>query len=233
MRLYVLLIFLLLLNCEDKQSKSNQNTKVQDSVAVKSEKATATNKAKKREYPKLTDKNAMDFFLEYEKENPETKVRLTTDYGTIDLELYTETKFHRANFIYLTKQGYFDGTQFYRVVKNFVIQGGSSDDFKITKKRKRIGRYLLPTDARHGFTHSRGTLSTPNATIDNPYKLASPYQFFIVQQPGGASFLDGDYTIFGRVIDGMDTVDKINAVPTDEGEWPLKNVYIWKAKIID
>lgn len=63
--------------------------------------------------------------------------------------------------------------------------------------------------------------------------MASPYQFFIVQKPGGTRHLDGDYTIFGSVTDGMDTVDKIAAVPTDDGEWPLKNVYIWKAEIIE
>ena len=73
----------------------------------------------------------------------------------------------------------------------------------------------------------------PSSEIENAYKLASPYQFFIVNQKGGSSFLDGDYTVFGEVIEGMDVVDKINAVETDEGEWPLKSVYIKTVEVLE
>ena len=73
----------------------------------------------------------------------------------------------------------------------------------------------------------------PSGEIDNPYKLASPFEFFIVQQHGGAHFLDGDYTIFGKVTSGMDVIDKIAAVKTDEADWPLKNIYIRNVEIID
>ena len=73
----------------------------------------------------------------------------------------------------------------------------------------------------------------PSGEIDNPYKLASPFEFFIIQQDGGSHFLDGDYTVFGKVISGMDVVDKIAAVKTDEADWPLHNVYIRKAEIIN
>ena len=225
-------IGLLLLNCEDKQSSKKTNTTVvKDSIITETK-----NKPKKistSEFPKLTDKNAMEFFLEYEKENIENKVRITTDFGNIDIQLYDKTKFHRANFIYLTKRHYFDGTQFYRVVKNFVIQGGSSDDYSIAKRRQKIGKYLLPPDTKRGFTHKRGAISMPSSEIENAYKLASPFQFFIIQRPGGADYLDGDYTVFGEVINGMDVVDKINSVKTDEGDWPLQNVYIRKVEIIE
>jgi cyclophilin family peptidyl-prolyl cis-trans isomerase len=73
----------------------------------------------------------------------------------------------------------------------------------------------------------------PSSEIDNPHKLASPYEFFIVQQRGGAHYLNGDYTIFGKVIRGMEVVDKIAAVKTDEADWPLENVYIRKVEIIE
>ena len=174
----------------------------------------------------------MEFFLEYEKENKEAKVRITTDFGTIDIQLYDKTKFHRANFIYLTKRKYFDGTQFYRVVENFVIQGGSSDDYGLAKRRQKIGKYLLPPDTKRGYTHKRGAISMPSSEIENAYKLASPFQFFIIQRQGGANYLDKDYTVFGEVINGMDVVDKIAEVETDEGDWPLQNVYIRKVEII-
>jgi len=72
----------------------------------------------------------------------------------------------------------------------------------------------------------------PSSEIDNPYKLASPFEFFIVQQSPGAYHLDKDYTAFGRVIKGMDVVDKINKEKTDDRETPHKNIYI-KAIVID
>src|SRR5690606_32587204 len=144
-----------------------------------------------------------------------------------------DTKYHRSNFIYLTKRHYFDGTQFYRIINNYIIQGGSSDDKETTKKRNIIGRYLLPTDTNKGYKHNRGVISMPSSDIDNPYKLASPFEFFIVQRQGGSHELNGDYTIFGEVIKGMDVVDKIAAVDTDDGDWPLQNIYIRKVEILE
>jgi len=180
----------------------------------------------------LTDKNVMHFLLEYGKVNKENTIRLTTDYGTIDILLFENTKFHRANFIMLTKNKYFDNTQFYRVISNFMIQAGNSDNRNTLKKRQAIGKYLLPNDYDKGYKHDRGMLSMPSKNIENPYKKASPFEFFIVQQQGGAHHLDGDYTIFGKVINGMDVVDTIADVPTDSSDWPLQNVFIKKIEIL-
>ncbi len=231
---WLLIVFILLLNCEDKQTKKKIKRQNTESSIEKTKVKKDSLENNSNEYPVLDGlKNAMEFFLVYDKKHKENKVRLTTDFGKIDILLYNETKFHRANFIYLTKRGYFDNTQFYRVIDNFIIQGGNSDDKKTARKRDAIGRYLLPTDTKRGFTHERGVISMPSGEIDNPYKLASPFEFFIIQQQGGSHFLDGDYTIFGKVINGMDVVDKIAAVKTDEADWPLRNVYIRKAEIIN
>lgn len=223
----------MLLACEDK--KSSQQTDVKKDSVKTIQKETKKEKPKKpeRKYPKLNSKNAMDFFLEYEKEHKEYKVRIITSMGNIDIELFDITKFHRANFIFLTKQGYFNGTQFHRVVKNFIIQGGSTDNPKIGKRRRYIGKYLLPPDTKRGFKHHRGIISMPSSEIENAYKLASPYEFFIVQNPKGAYHLDGQYTAFGKVVNGMDVVDKINSVRTDGSDWPLTNVYIEKVEILE
>lgn len=227
-------VFFIFLNCEDKQSRQKNSHTALDSLSSEDVPVKKSTPEKKhRKYPKLTEKNAMDFFLEYEKENKENKVRITTDFGTIDILLFEETKFHRANFIFLTKQKYFDNTQFYRIVKNFVIQAGNSDDVAIAEKRQKIGQYLLPIDTNRGYVHDRGVISMPSSDIENPYKMASPYQFFIVQQHGGAHHLDGSYTVFGRVTNGMDVVDTIAAQETDESDWPLQNVYIRKVEIIN
>ena len=233
MKLLVLVCcFLLVFNCEDNKSHQKNKTSVIDSTEIKKDTKKSSPEKPERTYPQLTDANALTFLQEYDKENKEDKVRITTDFGTIDIQLFPETRYHRANFIFLTKQHYFDTTQFYRVVKNFVIQGGNSDDISIAERRRKIGTYLLPPDTKQPYKHDRGTVSMPSSEIENAYKMASPYQFFIVQNPNGAHHLDGKYTAFGKVIAGMDVVDKISNVKTDDAEWPLNNVYIRKVEII-
>lgn len=227
----IVLFFIFFINCQDTKSEKKNTT--QSSV---SETPTLTTKKAKKTSKKpflLTDKNVMEFFLEYDKIHKEDKVRIYTDFGEIDIKLFEATKFHRSNFIYLTKKKYFDNTQFYRVINNYIIQGGNSDDQKTLNKRKKIGRYLLPNDHKKGFNHDRGMVSMPSSAVENPYKMASPFEFFIVQQHGGAHHLDGDYAVFGKVIRGIEVVDKIAAVPTDKGDWPQSNVYINKIEIID
>jgi peptidyl-prolyl cis-trans isomerase A (cyclophilin A) len=231
---FALILIVLLSSCEDKKSEQkNLPSPVQIETKTKSVEKKVITEMPKREFPVLNSKNAMDFFLEYEKHNKENKVRIYTDFGNIDILLFDKTKFHRANFIFLTKQHYFDNTQFYRVINNFMVQAGNSDTKATAKKRSNIGRYLLPTDTKRGYKHDRGVISMPSGEIDNPYKLASPFEFFIVQQRGGSHFLDGDYTIFGKVTKGMEVIDKIAAVKTDEADWPLENIYIRKVEIID
>ncbi len=231
---FLICLFVLLQSCEDKKTESkNLPIPAQTENKVEPEVKKDSVIEQKKEFPKLNSKNAMDFFLEYEKHNKENKVRIITDFGDIEIFLFDITKFHRANFIFLTKQNYFNNTQFYRVINNFMVQAGNSDTKATARKRARIGRYLLPTDTKRGFKHDRGVLSMPSSEVDNPYKLASPFEFFIVQQHGGSHFLDGDYTIFGKVTKGMSVIDKIAAVKTDEGDWPQKNIFIRKVEIID
>lgn len=187
----------------------------------------------KEELPVLNEENAIHFFFDYQKGLKENKVKLTTSLGSFTLQLYDNVPYHKANFIFLTRQKYFDSTMFHRVVKNFIIQGGNADNESTARKRKKIGRYLLPPDTRKGYKHHRGTISMPSSEINNPHMLASPYEFFIVVTNPGSYHLDGNYTPFGKVIEGMDVVDAINKVDTDDGDWPSQNVYILKAEVVD
>ena len=228
---YCLFLFAFLLSCQDTKSEKKITLSISETKSVS--RKTVESNEKTEPLFLLTDKNVMEFFLEYDKKHKENKVRITTDFGEIDIQLFEATKFHRSNFIYLTKKKYFDNTQFYRVINNYIIQGGNSDDQKTLNKRKKIGRYLLPNDHKKGFKHDRGMVSMPSSAVANPYKMASPFEFFIVQQRGGAHHLDGDYAVFGKVIRGIDVVDKIAAVPTDKGDWPQNNVYIKTIEIID
>lgn len=199
------------------QSSGTKDTPVEKNNEIKKEEI-------KEEAILLNDQNAIPFFFDYQKQNLEDKVRITTRFGNIDLQLFKNTPYHRANFIYLTKKGYFNGTTFHRVVPGFIIQGGNSDRMETAKKRAEIGKYLLPPDTRKGYKHHRGVISMPSSEIENPHKLASPYEFFIVQQAPGAYHLDGSYTVFGKVIAGMEVVDEINKQRIDNREAPLTNV---------
>lgn len=188
-------------------------------------------KPQKKEFV-LNDDNAIPFLFAYAQENKQKMVRVETDFGSFVIALSENTPYHRANFIYLTKRNYFDGTFFHRVVKDFIIQGGNSDQTSTSKKRRKIGKYLLPPDTRNGLRHHRGAVSMPSSKIENPHRLASPYEFFVVQQSPGAYHLDKNYTVFGYVVEGMDVVDQINSVPTDKREWPIDNIRM-KVSVID
>ncbi|MGS2761425.1 peptidylprolyl isomerase [Sinomicrobium sp. M5D2P9] len=244
--LFTIILFIFLTGCQEKAKKSTGKahpaTEQSEVDTTANKKAETDTISKKGSIPKnvktedtivLNDDNAIPFFFEYNKKHKENKVKISTKYGDIIIELFRETPYHRSNFIYLTKKGYFDGTYFHRVVKNFIIQGGNSDNRMTSRKRTDIGRYLLPPDTRKGFKHHRGIVSMPSSDeVDNPHKLASPFEFFIVVQSPGAYHLDGNYTAFGRVTQGMDVVDKICDLPTDDREWPYESVRM-KVEIIE
>ncbi len=188
-------------------------------------------------FPKITNDNVISFLTSYGKKNPETKVRITAFNGefkdSLDIELFEDTPLHRANFIYLTKQGYFNETFFHRIVPNFIIQGGNSDNISTPKKRGKLGDYLLPAELDNNRVHRYGTVSGAKEYRENPGKQTAPYEFFIFLGPQSSTgHLNGNYTIFGRVTRNMELVEKIANLPHDDGDWPLRNVYI-RAKVID
>ncbi len=233
-------------SCEDTHSKKNkQNVKTNtDSISVNDKKGkedtTAAQREKKsnnenkdiEEEPfRLTNDNLEEFLTNYGKENPETLVNIKTIHGDIHIKLYKKTPIHRANFIYLVKQKYFDETFFYRVAKGFVIQGGNSDRQQMANKRHEIGDYTIPQEPVKGLRHIRGAVALSKQWVDNPSNRSTPFEFFIVIAKNGAFHLDGEHTIFGKVVKGMDVADKISNVPTDGSEWPKENIFI-KAEVI-
>ncbi len=227
--IYTIILLFIVTACGNKTEKkivpvSEVKTEIKDTLEIE--------KTKVEKKFVLTEENAIPFFYEYEQKNKENKVKITTRFGSFTIELFEKTPYHRANFIYLVKKGYFNNTFFHRVVEGFIIQGGNSDNTDTTKKRAQIGSYLLPPDTKKGYKHHRGIVSVPSSEIDNPHKLASPYEFFIVVQNPGAYHLDGQYTAFGKVVSGMKVVDKINQQETDKTEWPMQNISM-KAEIVE
>ena len=226
--LLTIIPLLFLGSCKEKVNKKE----VLDQPAINKTDSLEASIQEPEEAFKLTEENSIEFFFDYQKNLKENTVKVTTTLGSFTIELFDNVPYHKANFIYLTREGYFNGTQFHRVVKNFIIQGGNSDDKESADKRRKIGRYLLPPDTKKGYKHHRGIVSMPSSEVDNPHKLASPYEFFIVVTKPGSYHLDGEYTAFGKVTQGMNVVDKINAQPVGKGDWPQQNIYIEKVEII-
>lgn len=213
--------------CEDnkkppqEKTATEANTQKKDTVVYDKE-ANTTPVA----LEKITQKNVVSFLSEYGKNNPETKVKISTRLGDIVIQLNTDTPLHRANFVYLIKEGYFNDTFFHRVVPKFIIQGGNSDNYSTNKKRFALGNnYLVPAEIKHKFVY--GSLSGAKEYRENPSKMSEPFEFFIfLGQPVAKRHLDGNYTVFGNVINGMDVVEKIANTPAAEDEWPRQNVVI-------
>lgn len=235
----------LLYGCQDTKSEGISNPSLaidsiipQNDSAVTDEKNKPKQKEKvkqvKADWELLTTETAPAFLRAYGKENPETKVKFATNLGDFVIKLYEDTPLHRANFIFLIKNGYFDLTTFHRVAKNFIIQAGSNDSKEVGLARNQIGRhYLLPAEINPSRVHKLGTVSGAKEYRDNPGHQTAPYEFFIfVGEPVSGRHLNDSYTIFGEVVEGLDTVISISELDTDAGEWPIQLIYI-KASVID
>lgn len=186
---------------------------------------------------------------------------LTTDYGKIKMILYDKTPKHRDNFIKLCNQHFYDGTLFHRVIPGFMIQGGDPDSKNAKPGAMLgngdVG-YRIPAEINGEYFHKRGALAA--ARDNNPEKASSGCQFYIVdgkqftdtqldaiaqktgrtftpdqrkvyESMGGAPHLDGNYTVYGEVIRGMDIVDKIADQERDQLDRPDKDQKILKLRI--
>ncbi|MDO9553533.1 peptidylprolyl isomerase [Rhodonellum sp.] len=146
----------------------------------------------------------------------ERKIALiSTSLGDIHILLHDQTPKHQASFIQLATAGYWDSLTFNRVIPNFVAQAGCPD----TEEGFNDPEYLLAPEFHPDLKHGYGALGA--GRDDNPDKLSARCQFYIVQNKDGLARLDGDYTVFGQVIRGMDVVDQIVAVQRDSLNQPL------------
>ncbi len=176
---------------------------------------------------------------------PETIVVIHTRFGNMMAVLYNDTPKTRDNFIKLIKEGWYNGSTFYRVIKNFMIQGGANKDGRTGPG------YTIPAEIRPNHYHKKGALAMARMGDKvNPQKRSSGSQFYIVQGKvvtnqyldaltartghvftkeeretyttlGGAPHLDGGYTVFGELLSGFDVLNKIASVKTDAHDKPL------------
>ncbi|MBC6110113.1 peptidylprolyl isomerase [Pedobacter fastidiosus] len=182
-------------------------------------------------------------------------IRIKTEFGECIVKLYNQTPLHRDNFLKLTKEGFYNGTLFHRVIKDFMIQGGDPDS-RNAKPDSLLGegglKYTIPAEFRDSLFHKKGVLAA--ARDNNPEKASSSCQFYLVQGKvftdeqlnsveekrlkfkipewqrqvyrtiGGAPHLDRNYTVYGEIVQGLDLVDKIAALPTDKNNRPKQDV---------
>ena len=218
----LLLSLIILCSCHQKEK---QKKKIQPQITEKNIKKVKEKEVEKS-WDSLNSSNVEVFLTKYGKQNPETKVIIKTKFGNIKLRLYEDVPIHRANFIFLTKIGYFNTTVIYRVAKNFVIQGGNSDNWYTQKQRRKYGNYLMQPEFKNHRKHKYGALAAAREWENNPDKLSSPFEFYMVHKRSGAHYLDGEHTVFGEVISGFDTMDKISRVKVGVDEWPVDDIPI-------
>lgn len=178
----------------------------------------------------------------------ETLVLIKTTKGDITVKLYNDTPLHRDNFIKLINEGWYNNSPFHRVIKNFMIQGGQNQDGTVDPG------YRVPAEFRPNHFHKKGALAAARQGDQyNPEKASSGCQFYIVQGQvlteaniqmyqqrygltfteeqikayttvGGTPHLDGEYTVFGEVVEGLEVIDKIAGVKTGYMDVPVEAV---------
>ena len=160
----------------------------------------------------------------------EPEFNIVTNFGTMKIKLYDKTPKHRENFEKLVNEKYYDGVRFHRVIEGFMIQTGDplSKDRALANSWGTGGPdYKIPAEFVNEYWHKKGAIAAARqGDMANPKKASSGSQFYIVQDENGCLHLDGQYTIFGEVIEGLDVIDKIAAVETDYQSRPLRDIII-------
>ena len=190
------------------------------------------------------------------------KLRIETDYGNIVIMLYDNTPLNTSNMVKLAKEHYYDGTLFHRCIPKFMIQGGDSTSKNAKPGQMLgeggLG-YTVPAEINDTNYHKRGALGV--ARDNRPDKAGSACQFYLVvgktftdeeldnmskrtgrkytveqremyKKNGGTPHLDGNYTVFGEVIEGMDVVDKIANEPRNAQDRPNKDIRMNAVRLI-
>jgi cyclophilin family peptidyl-prolyl cis-trans isomerase len=155
-------------------------------------------------------------------------VTISTSLGDIRLILFRDTPLHRENFLRKVASGFYNGTTFHRVIPNFMVQGGDPNTKDTNPTNDGLGppnEPTIPAELAAGHRHDYGAVAAARqADFANPQRASSASQFYLVGNHQGAHFLDGQYTVFGQVIQGQELIDKIAALPRDGRDRPLADL---------
>lgn len=143
---------------------------------------------------------------------------IETTKGTIKIKLYKETPLHRDNFVKLASEKFYDNIMFHRVIKGFMVQVGDPLTKDASADPAKYGTggpgYTIPAEILPQFRHKKGALAAARkGDKANPNRESSGSQFYFVEDEAGCSHLDGQYTIFGETLDGLEVIDAIAAEP--------------------
>ena len=202
-------------------------------------KAEAEAAAAKAEADSIAAVQAKEDSLKMEKTiselSEEPVLDIITNLGTMTVKLYSGTPKHRDNFVKLALSGYYNGILFHRVINGFMIQAGdplSKDEAQKAAWGTGGPGYTVPAEFVKEYRHKKGALAAARrGDAANPYKESSGSQFYIVQDERACAQLDGAYTVFGEVIEGLPVIDKIASVQTDGRDRPLNPVKIITIKV--
>lgn len=155
---------------------------------------------------------------------------IETTHGTMKVKLYSKTPKHRENFAKLVSENYYDGIRFHRVIEGFMIQTGdpySRDTAMINSWGTGGPDYTVPAEFVQEYYHKKGALAAARkGDMANPKKASSGSQFYIVHDENVCRQLDGQYTVFGEVTEGLEVIDVIAQVATDRYDRPYEDVII-------
>ena len=160
----------------------------------------------------------------------EPEFDIVTSLGTMRVKLYSKTPLHRDNFKKLVDEKYYDSLRFHRVIDGFMIQTGdpySRDTANINMWGQGGPGYTIPAEFVNEYWHKKGALAAARrGDMANPKKASSGSQFYIVHDENACLHLDGQYTIFGEVTEGLEVIDRIATVAVDRYDRPYEDVFI-------
>lgn len=160
---------------------------------------------------------------------------IVTTEGIIKVKLYSKTPKHRENFAKLAFEGFYDNILFHRVINGFMIQAGdplTKDEANAEKFGTGGPGYTVEAEFVPEYTHKKGAIAAARrGDAVNPFKESSGSQFYLVQDAYACSQLDGDYTVFGETVEGIDIIDRIAAVETGRRDRPVRNIKIITVKL--
>ena len=164
----------------------------------------------------------------------EPEFDIVTTHGPMRVKLYGKTPKHRDNFTKLVADKYYDGIRFHRVIEGFMIQAGdpySRDTSKIDMWGQGGPDYTVPAEFVNEYWHKKGAIAAARkGDMANPKKASSGSQFYIVHDENACLHLDGQYSIFGEVTEGLEVIDRIASVPVDRMDRPYEDVIILSVK---
>ena len=233
--LFVLSIILGFVSCKEEHAKKKVITETKQEkkkVEKKIEKKLLAPEDRQYIFDSISTENAVAFFTKYGKTHPQTRLKISTRLGDIYVRLYKDTPIHRASFLYLVDKGYYDTTCFYRIVPDFIVQGGSSDNLVTPAYKTQLHDYRIPSEFRKNRKHKRGCMAAARDWENNPTKESTPFEFYFIQASKDQSHLNYEHTVFGEITKGLNVIDKITQVSIDRYEWPEKDIPM-KITILD